>query len=78
MPRVKRVLVILFPGGLAVLRGNLAPDGAVAKVAGLKNRKIVGPAKVFDGEEACFAALQAREIKAGDIIVASNSTPFAG
>jgi len=65
-------------GHIIILKGNLAPDGAVAKVAGLKNRKIVGPAKVFDGEEACFAALQAREIKAGDIIVVRNEGPVGG
>ena len=52
-------------GHIVILHGNLAPDGAVAKVAGLKKRKITGPAKVFDGEEACFAAIQDRQIKAG-------------
>ena len=52
-------------GHIVILHGNLAPDGAVAKVAGLKMRTITGPARVFDGEEACFAAIQARKIKAG-------------
>ena len=42
-------------GHIVILHGNLAPEGAVAKVAGLKQRTITGPAKVFDGEEACFA-----------------------
>jgi dihydroxy-acid dehydratase len=65
-------------GHIIVLHGNLAPDGAVAKVAGLKTRKITGPAKVFDGEEACFAALQARDIKAGDIIVVRGEGPIGG
>ncbi len=52
-------------GHIVILHGNLAPEGAVAKVAGLKTRKITGPAKVFDGEEACFAAIQANEDQAG-------------
>ena len=47
-------------GHLVILHGNLAPEGAVAKVAGLKTTRITGPAKVFDGEEACFAAIQQR------------------
>src|SRR5881227_1196711 len=49
-------------GHIVVLKGNLAPEGAVAKVAGLKQTKITGPARVFDGEEACFAAIGKREI----------------
>src|SRR5260370_6468367 len=53
-------------GHIVILKGNLAPEGAVAKVAGLKVRKFRGPAKVFDGEEACFAAIQYRRIKPGD------------
>ena len=44
-------------GGLVVLRGNLAPDGALIKVAGLKSLPFEGTARVFDGEEACFAAV---------------------
>ena len=65
-------------GHLVVLHGNLAPDGAVAKVAGLKTRRISGPAKVFDGEEACFAAIQRREIKPGDIVVIRGEGPVGG
>ncbi|MBI2807697.1 MAG: dihydroxy-acid dehydratase [Planctomycetes bacterium] len=65
-------------GHIIILKGNLAPDGAVAKVAGLKTRKITGPAKVFDGEEACFEALQKREIKPGDIIVVRGEGPVGG
>src|SRR4051794_2901926 len=53
-------------GHIVILHGNLAPEGAVAKVAGLKETRLTGPAKVFDGEEACFAALQERKIKVGD------------
>jgi dihydroxy-acid dehydratase len=65
-------------GHIIILKGNLAPEGAVAKVAGLKVRKITGPAKVFDGEEACFAALQKRDIKAGDIVVVRGEGPVGG
>ena len=47
-------------GGLVILRGNLAPDGCVVKVAGHDSARYRGPARVFDGEEAAFAAVQAR------------------
>jgi dihydroxy-acid dehydratase len=65
-------------GHIIILKGNLAPDGAVAKMAGLKARKISGPAKVFDGEEACFAAVQDRQIKPGDIVVVRGEGPVGG
>ncbi len=65
-------------GHLVVLHGNLAPDGAVAKVAGLKTRRITGPARIFDGEEACFAAIGRREIKAGDVVVIRGEGPVGG
>jgi dihydroxy-acid dehydratase len=65
-------------GHLVVLHGNLAPDGAVAKVAGLKQTSITGPAKVYDGEEACFAAIEARQIKAGDVVVIRGEGPVGG
>jgi dihydroxy-acid dehydratase len=65
-------------GHIIILHGNLAPEGAVAKVAGVKARKITGPAKVFDGEEACFAALQERQIKAGDVVVVRGEGPVGG
>jgi dihydroxy-acid dehydratase len=65
-------------GHIIILHGNLAPDGAVAKMAGLKTRKITGPAKIFDGEEACFAALQDRQIKPGDIVVVRGEGPVGG
>jgi dihydroxy-acid dehydratase len=69
----------LHPSGhIVILRGNLAPEGAVAKVAGLKQRKMTGPAKVFDGEEACFEAIQKRAIKAGDIVVIRGEGPVGG
>jgi dihydroxy-acid dehydratase len=65
-------------GHLVVLHGNLAPEGAVAKVAGLKQRRLTGPAKVFDGEEACFAAIQNRAIKPGDVVVIRGEGPVGG
>ena len=65
-------------GHIVILHGNLAPEGAVAKVAGLKVRKMTGPAKVYDGEEKCFAAIQARQIKAGDIVVIRGEGPVGG
>ena len=65
-------------GHIVILKGNLAPEGAVAKVAGLKNLKMTGPAKVFDGEEACFAAISNREIKPGDIVVVRGEGPVGG
>jgi dihydroxy-acid dehydratase len=65
-------------GHIVILKGNLAPDGAVAKVAGLKLRKLRGPAKVFDGEEACFAAIQERRIKPGEVVVIRGEGPVGG
>lgn len=65
-------------GHIVILHGNLAPEGAVAKVAGLKTRRITGPARVFDGEEACFAAIQARAIKPGDVVVIRGEGPVGG
>jgi dihydroxy-acid dehydratase len=65
-------------GIIVILKGNLAPDGAVAKVAGLKQRSITGPAKVFDSEEDCFQAIQARKIKAGDVVVIRGEGPVGG
>src|SRR6266498_1823044 len=69
----------MFDHGIhVVLKGNLAPEGAVAKVAGLKKRSITGPARVFDGEEACFAAIERREIKPGDVVVIRGEGPVGG
>jgi dihydroxy-acid dehydratase len=65
-------------GHLIVLSGNLCPQGAVAKVAGLKIRRLTGPARVFDGEEACFAAIQERSIKPGEIVVIRGEGPVGG
>ncbi|HEV3145984.1 MAG TPA: dihydroxy-acid dehydratase [Gemmataceae bacterium] len=65
-------------GHIVVLHGNLAPEGAVAKVAGLKERKLTGPAKVFNCEEECFAAIQERKIKPGDVVVVRGEGPVGG
>jgi dihydroxy-acid dehydratase len=56
-------------GHLAVMRGNLAPEGAVAKITGLKNPAITGPAKVFDDEQSALEAIMANRIEAGDVVV---------
>src|SRR5438067_848775 len=65
-------------GHIVILHGNLAPEGAVAKVAGLRQRRITGPARVFDGEEACFDAIQRRAIKPGDVVVIRGEGPVGG
>jgi dihydroxy-acid dehydratase len=65
-------------GGLAILRGNLAPEGAVVKLAGTERRKQVGPARVFESEEACFRAVKEQAIKPGDIVVIRNEGPTGG
>ena len=64
--------------GLVGLRGNLAPDGAVAKVSGTERRRHAGPARVFDSEEACIAAITADAIRAGDVVVIRNEGPAGG
>jgi len=65
-------------GGLAVLRGNLAPDGCVVKLAGHERLFHRGPARVFDSEEECFAAVKARKIVAGDVVVIRYEGPAGG
>jgi dihydroxy-acid dehydratase len=65
-------------GGLAILRGNLAPEGCVVKLAGHERLFHRGPAKVFDSEEACFAAVKARSISAGDVVVIRYEGPAGG
>jgi len=65
-------------GGFAILRGSLAPEGSVVKLAGHGRRKHTGPARVFDSEEACFAAVQRREIKAGDVVIIRYEGPKGG
>jgi len=69
----------MYPHGhLAILRGNLAPEGCVAKITGLKSPKITGPARVFDSENACMNAIMARKIRAGDVIVIRYEGPKGG
>ncbi len=65
-------------GGLVVVRGNLAPEGGVVKTAGVKKLKQTGPARVFDSEEAAMAAVQAREIQRGDVMVIRYEGPKGG
>jgi dihydroxy-acid dehydratase len=65
-------------GGLAILHGNLAPEGAVVKVAGTERMGQTGPARVFEREEDCFAAVKAGGINPGDIIVIRNEGPTGG
>ena len=65
-------------GGLKLLKGNFAPEGAVIKVAGIKNLKHRGPAVCYDSEEACMAAVEAQEIKPGDVVVIRYEGPRGG
>jgi dihydroxy-acid dehydratase len=65
-------------GGFAILRGSLAPDGCVVKLSGHGKLTHEGPARVFDGEERAFAAVQAAEICAGDVVVIRNEGPKGG
>jgi dihydroxy-acid dehydratase len=65
-------------GGVVGLKGNLAPEGAIVKVAGLKTLKFAGPARCFDSEEACFEAVSRREYKEGDVIVIRYEGPRGG
>ena len=65
-------------GHLAVLKGNLAPEGSVAKITGLKNPVITGPAKVFNSEDECMAAILDDRIVAGDVVVIRYEGPRGG
>lgn len=65
-------------GGVVGLRGSLAPDGAIVKVAGMDRLTFTGPAQVFDCEEDCFAAVEAREIREGSVIVIRYEGPKGG
>jgi dihydroxy-acid dehydratase len=69
---------IYAQGHLAILRGNLAPEGCVAKITGLKNPSITGPARVFDSEPEVMEAIMAKKIKAGDVIVIRYEGPKGG
>ena len=65
-------------GHLAILKGNLAVEGAVAKISGVKTPVITGPARVFESEESCLAAILAGEVRAGDVVVVRNEGPVGG
>jgi dihydroxy-acid dehydratase len=65
-------------GHLAVLRGNLAPEGAVAKITGVKEPRITGPARIFESEEACLAAVLEGRIRPGDVLVIRYEGPRGG
>jgi dihydroxy-acid dehydratase len=65
-------------GHLAILKGNLSPEGCVAKITGLKQTSITGPARVFDSEAACMKAILAKKIKAGDVVVIRYEGPKGG
>jgi dihydroxy-acid dehydratase len=65
-------------GGLAILRGSLAPEGCVVKLSGHERVLHTGPARVFDSEESCFEAVQRREIKPGDVVVVRYEGPKGG
>ena len=69
---------IMPDGGVAVLKGNLCPDGAVIKVAGLKNLVFEGTARVFEDEEACVDAVRNRRYLAGEVLVIRNEGPVGG
>jgi len=69
----------LYPQGhIAILKGNLAPEGAVAKISGVKTPKITGPARVFDSEESCLQAILAGQIRPGDVVVIRYEGPKGG
>jgi dihydroxy-acid dehydratase len=69
---------IMADGGVAVLKGNLCPDGAVIKTAGLKNLMFEGSARVFEDEEECVDAIRRRKYAAGDVLVIRNEGPVGG
>jgi len=69
---------ITVTGGVVGLKGNLAPEGAIVKVAGLKTLQFTGPARCFDGEEACFEAVKNRAYKEGDVFVIRYEGPRGG
>ena len=83
-PRSDQVVIRPFTdplyaeGHLAILRGNLAEEGCVAKISGLKNPSITGPARVFDSEEAAQAAILADRIRPGDVVVIRYEGPKGG
>ena len=76
---IRPIANALYPQGhLAILKGNLSPEGCVAKITGLKNPVITGPARVFDSEDAAMEAIMARGIKTGDVVVIRYEGPRGG
>jgi dihydroxy-acid dehydratase len=69
---------LLATGGVVGLKGNLAPAGAIVKVAGMANLKFTGPARCFDGEEACFEAVKNKTYREGDVLVIRYEGPKGG
>lgn len=69
---------ITATGGVVGLKGNLAPEGAIVKVAGMTNQKFKGPARCFDSEEACFEAVQAKNYEEGEVLVIRYEGPKGG
>jgi dihydroxy-acid dehydratase len=69
---------LLATGGVVGLKGNLAPDGAIVKVAGMAGLRFSGPARCFDGEEACFEAVKNRVYREGDVLVIRYEGPKGG
>jgi len=65
-------------GGLAILGGNLAPEGSVVKLAGTERTQQTGPARVYESEEDCFRAVKAQQINPGDVVVIRNEGPVGG
>ncbi|HEY6549683.1 MAG TPA: dihydroxy-acid dehydratase [Solirubrobacterales bacterium] len=65
-------------GGLAILKGNLAPEGAVVKLAGTERTQQTGPARVFESEEECFRAVKNQQINPGDVVIIRNEGPAGG
>src|SRR5208282_146188 len=69
---------ILPTGGVIGLKGNLAPEGAIVKVAGMERLHFAGPARCFDGEEACFEAVKNKKYREGDVLVIRYEGPKGG
>ena len=69
---------ILATGGVIGLKGNLAPEGAIVKVAGMERLQFSGPARCFDGEEACFEAVKNKKYREGDVLVIRYEGPRGG
>ena len=69
---------ILATGGVVGLKGNLAPEGAIVKVAGMEGLQFSGPARCFDGEEACFEAVKNKTYREGDVLVIRYEGPKGG